>query len=284
MAKVFFCLFSVVIGAIAIFIGFKVIFSFEMIEEQEVIRLNDPPLIFLKEDQKTFEEASPHNDQLIVPAFQPVFSTRQSDYYTFSAFKRNVERLEAETGRQIDVMINRTDFPEEGLIKAATAVTQSGVLTYEPSLLIMLSGYGDDELIVEIDNASYNFLRVLRPFADSSSRIAAQFREKDLKYAVDISTAQGKEEKEQAMAEALYPRYAFKEAPRTILLSSNLSPEETALRMKGIIYDKIIEALEKGFAVVAFDASIKHLKSLQQVLEDLSPLPIRLVGYPLWSE
>ena len=202
--------------------------------------------------------------------------------FTYEDFQSQVEKYSEEMEIKIDV--KKANSIREGIVTSATAFGEGIRISYEPSLLIVLSGYGTEELIMEMEREKdQRFLRVISPNTQYSRSISKTFRQMELPYALNVH-ALDESERETALQEAYYPRYTVAISRPSIRFGSDMSSDELQLKMKGIIYDFVIESYEKGYEMVTFEATIKNLKALQSVLDEMMPLPVKLVSYPHWRD
>ena len=202
--------------------------------------------------------------------------------FTYEDFENKVEKHSEEKAINIDV--KKANSIREGIVTSASASGEGIRISYEPSLLIVLSGYGTEELIMEMERETdRRFLRVISPNTQYSRSTAKTFRQMGLPYALNIHGLDDSET-EPALQSVYYPRYTLDIPRPDVNFGSDLSSDELQLKMKGLIYDSVIESYEKGYEMVVFEATIKNLKALQAVLDEMMPLPVKLCSYPLWRD
>jgi len=272
MIKVLFCIFSVMMGIIALFLGVDSLTGFDWRIESALTKYTDPVFISKKESvNNVFDGDLDLNDTSLF-----------IDCYTYDNFLNAVEKYQERN--ELNVMVNKANAISEGIVTSATAKAPGIQIHYEPSLLIVLNGYGNDELILEMEREKdQRFLRLVVPNAQHSTTTAKTLRQMDLPYALNRMGI-SEEKLEQAKQSVYYPRYALEVSGPTAQFSNELSADELQLKMKGLIYDALIRSYEKGWEQVVFEATIKNLKALQTVLDEMMPLPIQLVSYPYWRD
>lgn len=272
MIKALFCIFSAIIGIYAIYVGIGSLIDFQWQVDSVELQYTEPPFIAKK---TTVEKAFGNNlrfDQISLDI----------QCYTYEEFLQKVEEYRKD--RDLNIQVKETNSIREGIVQSAVASGEGIRISYEPSLLIVLNGYGSEELIMEMEEENdQRFLRVLLPKAQYSRSIARTCRERGLPYALNTEGLT-EQERFQALQNAYFPRYTLEISRPTISFGSELTADELQLRMKGIIYDSLIESYENGWEMVIFNATIKNLKALQAVLGEMMPLPIKLVSYPLWRD
>ncbi|MEA1885331.1 MAG: hypothetical protein U9N62_12565 [Thermotogota bacterium] len=272
MIKALFCIFSVVLGIYAVFFGVQSLDDIQWRMESKVVQYTEPPFIAKKEPlQSTFGEGLNFEDQ-----FSNIYC------YTYDDFLNYVEIYKKD--REINIEVKETNAIREGIVQSAVAYGEGIKIHYEPSLLIVLNGYGSEELILEMERENDDrFLRLLLPNGQYTQSIARIFRQMDLPYALNTNGL-NEQERLKALQSAYFPRYTLEISKASTSFESNLSSNELQLRMKGIIYDALIESYESGWQMVVFNATIKNLKALQTVLDEMAPLPVKLIPYPLWRD
>jgi len=272
MIKALFCIFSVVFGIYALFLGIQSLENFQWRIDSTELQYTEPPFISKKTSMpKIFGN---HLDFENLPLDIRCF--------TYDEFLKQVE--EYRKVRELKIDIQETNSIREGIVNAAVASGEGIRISYEPSLLIVLSGYGSDELILEMERENdQRFLRLLLPNAQYSRSIAKSFRQMNLPYALN-SFGLNEQDLKLALQNAYFPKYTMDISKPSVTFETRLSSEELQLRMKGMIYDSLIESYESGWEIVIFNATIKNLKALQTVLDEMMPLPVNLVSYPLWRD
>lgn len=272
MIKVLFCIFSVMMGIIALFLGVDSLTSFDWRIESTLTKYSDPVFISKKESVNNVFDGEL---DLIDTSFF-------IDCYTYDDFLNAVEKHQERN--ELNVTVNKAHALSEGIVTSATANAPGIQIHYEPSLLIVLNGYGNDELILEMEREKdQRFLRLVVPNAQHSTKTAKTLRQMDLPYALN-RIGVSEEKLEQAKQSVYYPRYSLEVSGPTAQFSNELSADELQLKMKGLIYDALIRSYEKGWEQVVFEATIKNLKALQTVLDEMMPLPVQLVSYPYWRD
>jgi hypothetical protein len=271
MFRILFCLLAVIAGGVALFYGSDSVIGYDWKKNGEDFRYADPPVIQMKSNLKLNQidiGGIPNEKEYIV-------------CYTYDDF----EQITSDSDKiNLDFDIQETENFGNSLILSARAENDDYLIIYEPTLLIAIAGYGSDDLISEIEiKDDSNYLRVVNPFEEYSSFISENFRRKNIPYAIN-SYNLADEKLSAAIKENFFPKYtiAVSRPPRDFPVS--LSYEEIQLKMKGIIYDAVINAYHSGYEMVVFKANIKNLKCLQTTLKEMLPLPVKLLPYPYWSE
>ncbi len=272
MIKALFCIFSVVIGIYALFLGVQTVADFNWRIESTEVKYTDPPFINKKEaTMNSFGSDLKFETE-----------TKEIICYTYEDFLTEVEKYRKE--RELTIEVKETNSIREGIVTSASASSEGIRISYEPSLLIILNGYGSEELILEMEKESdERFLRLVLPNTEYSRTVSRVFRQMQLPYALN-SYGIGEGDMRKAMQDSYYPRYSIEISRLSATFSNQLTAEELQLKMKGIIYVYVINSYEKGWEMVVFEATIKNLKALQAVLDEMMPLPVRLVPYPFWRD
>ena len=272
MIKALFCILSVVFGIYALFLGIQSLENFQWRIDSTELQYTEPPFIAKKESvENIFGENLDFKNKPI-----------DIRCYTYDEFLNQVEQYR--NVRELNIDVKETNSIREGIVNSAVASGDGIRISYEPSLLIVLSGYGSEELILEMERENdQRFLRLLLPNAQYSRTIAKNFRQKNLPYALNVYGL-NEQELELALKDAYFPKYSMDISKPGVTFETNLSSDELQLRMKGAIYDSLIESYENGWEIVIFNATIKNLKALQAVLDEMMPLPVKLVPYPLWRD
>jgi hypothetical protein len=272
MIKALFCIFSVVLGIYALFFGIQSLADIQWRMDSKVVQYTEPPFIAKKEPvERAFGEGL-------------TFESRPLDIqcYTYDDFLKNVEIYKKD--RELNIEVKETNAIREGIVQSAVAYGDGIKISYEPSLLIALNGYGSEELILEMERENDNrFLRLLLPNGQYTRSIARTFRQMGLPYALNTNGLD-KQEQLKALQNAYFPRYTLEISKPSASFAHDLTSDELQLRMKGIIYDALIESYESGWQLIVFNATIKNLKALQTVLDEMAPLPVQLIPYPLWRD
>ncbi len=272
MIKVLFCIFSVIMGIMGLFLGVDSLTGFDWQIESTLTKYTDPVFIIKKETRNTLFDSTLFNED----------NTLFIVCYTVEEFQNAVEKHQEK--KKLTVVVNKANALSEGLVTSATAKGPGIQIHYEPSLLIVLNGYGNDELILEMEREKdQRFLRLVMPNAQHSTSTAKALRQMNLPYAMNRKGIRD-ENLEQAKQSVYYPKYDYEVSGATAQFSNELSADELQLKMKGMIYDALIRSYEKGWEEVVFEATIKNLKALQAVLDEMMPLPVQLVSYPLWRD
>ncbi|MFP4461008.1 MAG: hypothetical protein ACOC34_02820 [Thermotogota bacterium] len=272
MIKALFCIFSVFLGIYAIVSGVQSLSNIQWQIDTVEVQYTEPPFIAKKElTEKSFENSL-------------IFEKKPIDIqcYSYEDFLNNVEQYKND--RKLNIDVKETSSLREGIIQSAVASGNGIRINYEPSLLIVLNGYGTEELIMEMERENdQRFLRLVLPHAQYSKSIAKSLRQMGLPYALN-NYGLTEQKRKEALQECYFPRYSMEISKPSATFDNALSSDELQLKMKGIIYDALIESYENGWETVVFDATIKNLKALQSVLDEMMPLPIQLVHYPLWRD
>src|SRR6056297_3199509 len=139
MIKALFCIFSVVIGIYALFLGVNSLKDFEWRIDSAEAQYTEPPFITKKESAEMTFGAS------------LLFEKKPIDIqcYTYDDFLSEVEDHRKDWELNIDV--KETNSIREGIVQSAVATAEGIRIAYEPSLLIILNGYGSEELILEME-------------------------------------------------------------------------------------------------------------------------------------
>jgi len=263
---------AVMIGGFALFYGSQAILDYEWDKSNEEFRYADPPVIQVKNNLKINH----------IEFNQPEKEKEKVFLYTYEDFKKTTAQLD-----QTDLVfdIRKSSNLGEEFVLFARAENEDAEYFYEPSLLIIISDYGSDDLISEIEFQNDNhYLRILNPFEDHSALLAENFRRKGLPYAINSKGLNSETDLQVAMRDTYYPKYNLEITERPIEFPVALGYDEIQLKMKGIIYDAIIESYKTGYQTVVFKATIKNLKCLQTTLNEMLPLPVKLLSYPLWRD
>jgi len=271
MFRVIFCLLAAVIGGFAVFYGSESVIGYKWDNDAEEFRYADPPVIQVKNNLKIN-----HSNTTV-----PLLKTEEIVCFTYEDFKKRTVDLDTET---FDYDIRESSSLGNKVVLYAKAENKRYLITYEPSLLIAISGYGSDDLISEIEiEDDTSFLRIIDPFEEYSVFLAETFRKKRLPYALNIKGLNSKDIA-RANKEVFFPKYMLETNNSAIEFPVSLSYEEVQLKMKGLIYDAVIKSYDTGYQIITFKATIKNLKCLQTTLGEMLPLPVKLVSFPFWSE
>jgi len=272
MVKALFCIFSAIIGLVAIFVGLQSLNDLQWQVDSVHLQFTEPPFVSRKlSGEKIFGNYL-------------VFDRKSVDIRCFSYddFLENVEAYREDD--ELAIQVKETHSIREGIIQSAIATSESIRISYEPSLMIVLKGYGSEELIMEMERENdQRFLRLFSPNTQYARSIARTCREMGLAYALNVYGLT-EQAHYQALQEVYFPRYTLEVSKVSATFENDLTAEELQLRMKGIIYDSIIQSFENGWEMVVFEATIKNLKALQSVLDEMMPLPVQLIAYPFWRD
>src|SRR6056297_2903108 len=150
MIKALFCIFSVVIGIYALFLGVNSIKGFEWHIDSAEAQYTEPPFIAKKERaQITFANSLLFEKKSI-----------EIQSYTYEGFLSEVEVHRED--RELNIDVKETNSIREGIVQSAVASAEGIRIAYEPSLLIILNGYGAEELILEMERENdQRFLRLI---------------------------------------------------------------------------------------------------------------------------
>lgn len=262
---------AVVIGGLATFYGFDSIIGFNWEVSEQKVRYADPPIIQIKKNKKVNQSER--------------FGIKEEKNliycYTYEDFLEKVNEIGEST---LDVEVQKNLNLGDSFVIKAVAQNSDYCVSYEPSLLIAITDYGNDDLISEIETeGDNNYLRIISPFEEYSSFLSDIFRKKRLPYALNLNNLDTDNEIDKALTETYYPKFLLKVTNKVIEFPVSLSYEEVQLKMKGLIYDAVIRSYKSGHQMIVFKANIKNLKCLQTTLEEMLPLPVKILSYPLWS-
>lgn len=275
------------VGAVGIAYGVYGVFSYLAYSSVDRRSYTNPPVLYFRQTASA-RALEPLYD-LRVPYFEEktdvlcrddgvyeVATFRSFQQYTQDYWKGNPEE-------KPEVTISRASFLGRDYVSLAVARDTRTLLYYRPKLLILVYGYGDDAAFLALEESDFPLLRCITCSKKQVRETAEAFRKMEVPYCAITYSPTAPASLTGLLETALFPNQWILNKRKPTLSPSGEASETRALRVKRLLYDAILNAIDSGFGMIELEAGYLEITTLNHILEGLEPLPVSLTDLLFWS-
>lgn len=287
MKEVFLKLLAFSAGVIGMAYGIYGVFSFMGSYPVDRKGYINPPVLSLKQSGITRATENLVDPSILFFEEKPDIMTREDGVYevgTFRSFQRYTQEYWKDNADQKpEVTISRSSFLGREYVSLAVVRDARVVLFYRPKLLVLVHGYGDDATFLELEESSFTLLRGIDLSKKQVRETAEIFRKMDVPYCAITYSPIPPSSLTGLLETVLFPnQWIFYKRKPAITAFSEVA-ETRALRVKRLLYDAILSAIESGFGAVELEAGYLEIETLNRIFETLEPFPVFLTDQLFWS-
>jgi len=287
MKEVVLKLFAFTAGVIGIVCGIYGVFSFFFSRPVDRRSYTNPPVLSLKLAETARTPQSAIDPRVSFFEEKPDITTREDGVYevgTFRSFQQYTQEYWKNNQEpKPEVTISRSSFLGREYVSTAIVRDAQVVLFYRPKLLVLVHGYGDEATFIGLEESPFTLLRGIDVSKKQARETAESFRKMGVPYCAITYAPTPSSSLSGFLEKTLFPNQWILNKRKPIASALSEVPETRALRVKRLLYDAILNAIESGFGTVELEAGYLEIKTLNHILETLEPLPVFLTDQLFWS-
>jgi len=280
-------LFAFLAGVIGIVYGTYGVLSFFISRPVDRRSYTNPPVLSLKQAETTRTPGGTIDPRVSFFEEKPDIATREDGVYevgTFRSFQQYTQEYwKNNQDPKPEVTISRSGFLGREYVSSAIARDAQVVLFYRPKLLVLVHGYGDEATFLGLEESPFALLRGIDVSKKQARETAESFRKRGVPYCAITYAPTPSSSLTALLERTLFPNQWILNKRKPIASALSEVAETRALRVKRLLYDAILDAIDSGFGTVELEAGYLEIETLNHILETLEPLPVFLTDQLFWS-